>query len=130
LAELRLREAEALLRARHFSGAYYLGGYAVECALKACIARKTRRYDFPEHPNRVRECYSHDLEQLVIVAGLKAELNKGMNADPEFEKSWMLAIQWSEQRRYEFISKQDAQALLEAISDPNHGVLRWIKSLW
>src|SRR5438094_3909647 len=28
-------------------GAFYLGGLAIECALKACIAKKTKRYDFP-----------------------------------------------------------------------------------
>ena len=71
LAELRLREAEALLRARHFSGAYYLGGYAIECAMKACIAKKTKRYDFPPKPKSTQEYYSHDLEQLVRAANLK-----------------------------------------------------------
>jgi HEPN domain-containing protein len=130
LAEMRLREADALLRARHFSGAYYLGGYAVECALKACIAKKTRRYDFPESPNRVKECYTHDIEKLVIITGLKTELDKRKSADPEFKTSWLIALKWSAERRYEIISKQDAQALLEAIGDPNHGVLRWIRSLW
>src|SRR5262249_10273775 len=48
LSRLRRREARVLLDAGHSAGAYYLVGYAVECALKACIARSTRRYDFPE----------------------------------------------------------------------------------
>jgi HEPN domain-containing protein len=130
LAELRLREAEALLRARHFSGAYYLGGYAIECALKACIAKKTRRYDFPEPPNAVRECYSHDLIQLVRVAGLNSELEKGKSSDPKFEEYWRIVTGWSEQSRYEFTSENLARDLLEAISDPNHGVLQWVTSLW
>ena len=130
MAELRLREAEALLRARQFSGAYYLGGYAIECALKACIAKKTKRHDFPESPNRVRECYSHDLVQLVTLAGLKAELDKNKGSDPEFEDSWEIVIEWSEQSRYEFIPENDARDLLKAINDANHGVLQWVKSLW
>jgi hypothetical protein len=37
LADLRAREAGVLLAARCYDGAYYLAGYAVECALKACI---------------------------------------------------------------------------------------------
>jgi hypothetical protein len=37
LAEDRLRDAECLLAAGRWSGAYYLAGYAVECGLKACI---------------------------------------------------------------------------------------------
>ena len=48
LARTRHAEAKALLRAGRSDGAYYLAGYAVECGLKACIAKATKRYDFPE----------------------------------------------------------------------------------
>jgi len=34
LADERISEAAVLLAASKFSGAYYLAGYAVECALK------------------------------------------------------------------------------------------------
>lgn len=47
LAAIRVREASLLLKNKQYSGAYYLAGYAVECALKACISKETRRYDFP-----------------------------------------------------------------------------------
>ena len=43
LSKVRLREATALLNLGLFDGAYYLAGYSVECALKACIAKGTRR---------------------------------------------------------------------------------------
>lgn len=39
LAEERLKDAKALLGRKRWSGAYYLCGYAVECALKACLLR-------------------------------------------------------------------------------------------
>ena len=42
LAEIRLEEAATLLNAGKFDGAYYLSGYAVECGLKACIAKQTK----------------------------------------------------------------------------------------
>lgn len=41
LAEERARDAEALLNAGRWSGAFYLAGYAIECGLKACIAKLT-----------------------------------------------------------------------------------------
>ena len=41
LSKVRLKEATALLKLGLFDGAYYLAGYAVECALKACIAKGT-----------------------------------------------------------------------------------------
>jgi len=47
LAELRAKEAATLAKTGNQQGAYYLAGFAVECALKACIAKKTRRHDFP-----------------------------------------------------------------------------------
>lgn len=47
LATVRIREAESLLAAGLFDGAYYLAGLAVECALKACIAKATQQYDSP-----------------------------------------------------------------------------------
>jgi HEPN domain-containing protein len=43
LSNLRLADARALLSAGRFAAAYYLAGYAVECALKACIARAVQR---------------------------------------------------------------------------------------
>ena len=55
LALCRLEEAEVLLRTRKFSGAYYLAGYAIECALKARLAKQTKRYDFPPEPSFVTD---------------------------------------------------------------------------
>jgi len=48
LSRIRLQEAKALLSLDFDDGAYYLAGYAVECALKACIAKETRRHEFPD----------------------------------------------------------------------------------
>jgi len=76
LAHKRLRDARVLLRGRRHAGAYYLTGYAVECGLKACIARQTRRFDFPPKPNAVRDIYVHDLTKLVKAAGLQHDLDE------------------------------------------------------
>ncbi len=39
LARERIRDTKALLTAHRWSGAYYLAGYTVECALKSCVIR-------------------------------------------------------------------------------------------
>ena len=75
LARIRLKEARLLLRAGCWEGAYYLGGYAVECLLKAFIARKTERHDFPDK-ERTNQSYTHDLEKLCISQGSAARLRK------------------------------------------------------
>ena len=49
LANERLEEAKALLDVGKWNGAYYLAGYAVEIALKACIIKTLMSTDaFPE----------------------------------------------------------------------------------
>src|SRR5919106_3680906 len=40
------------------SGAYYLAGYAVECGLKACIAKQVRRHEFPDRTT-VNQSHTH-----------------------------------------------------------------------
>jgi HEPN domain-containing protein len=129
LARIRLQEARALLEAGQFAGAYYLCGYAVECALKACIARQTRRYDFPDK-NRVNKSYTHKLDDLVKLAGLEADRNCRAESDASFSASWTLVDRWSEDSRYDFPSEQDARDLYKATLNPKYGVLTWIRRHW
>jgi HEPN domain-containing protein len=58
LAEDHLRHAKALLDAQLYSGAYYMCGYVAECALKACICKRTNQNDFYPHPDDVRRAWS------------------------------------------------------------------------
>jgi hypothetical protein len=44
--------------------------------------------------------------------------------------AWGVVKDWSEQARYERKNRAEAQALYNAITDPAHGVLPWIKSHW
>ncbi|MGD0298300.1 MAG: HEPN domain-containing protein [Bryobacteraceae bacterium] len=48
LSEQHLADAQVLLEQKRWPGAYYLAGYSVECALKACIAKLTKVHDFPD----------------------------------------------------------------------------------
>jgi HEPN domain-containing protein len=129
LSKVRLKEARALLDLGFYDGAYYLGGYAVECALKACIAKDTRRHQFPDK-TKVDRSYSHVLLQLIKVAGLEDEHLARVKGDPDFETNWDVVQSWSEQSRYQRHSHESAQALLLAISDRRHGVMTWIKLRW
>jgi hypothetical protein len=69
-------------------GAYYLAGYTVEGALKACIAKKTKRFEFPAKAEYIRKLYAHELDKLLSLAGLDAQLNKDMAANKVFEANW------------------------------------------
>ena len=87
LAELRIEEARLLLRSRRQQGAYYLAGYAVECALKACIAKQRKRFEFPPHRRTSEKMYSHDLGTLLVVAGLELQLRNEIAANPAFAET-------------------------------------------
>jgi HEPN domain-containing protein len=84
LALERLDDVEALLAAKRHGAAYYLAGYVVECGLKACIAKQTKQFDFPEK-GRSDKVFIHDLEQLVSLAGLRPHLEQDRKSDQDLE---------------------------------------------
>jgi HEPN domain-containing protein len=129
IARTRLREARALLDAGFPDGAYYLAGYAVECGLKACIAKGTKRYDFPDK-TRVNSSYTHKLKELVRLADLDEDRRARAERDATFRKNWDLVVYWSEESRYERRSADSASALIEAIRNRKHGVMTWLKPHW
>jgi HEPN domain-containing protein len=126
LSAVRLKEAKVLLAAGLPDGAYYLAGYAVECALKACIARSTLRHDFPDKTT-VDKSYTHSLTQLVGVASLTLAVSEQLNKDPLFKTNWHLVLKWSELTRYQKNSNPMAEDLMKAIEDKKHGVMAWLK---
>ncbi|MFZ2145713.1 MAG: HEPN domain-containing protein [Sedimentisphaerales bacterium] len=130
LAQIRLEDAQILLEKGRYSGAYYLAGYAVECGLKACIAKKTRKFDFPPDPTTIRDIYVHDLEKLIKAAELRRTLDEALEKDSDLEVNWALVKDWNEKSRYEKHTKIKAQNLYDAVTDKKHGVLQWINRRW
>ena len=118
----------ALLNAGRFACAYYITGYAVECALKACIARKTKQDDFP--PKDAAKYYTHDLPKLLDIADLGLAFADEASKHPIFRANWAVVKDWSEETRYQSRQQQQAQEILDAVNDPQHGVLRWLKGNW
>ena len=64
LAEDRVIDAKVLLDAGRWSGAYYVAGYAIECALKSCLAKRTNLHDFPDRA-LAQKAFTHDLQELL-----------------------------------------------------------------
>lgn len=85
LADLRRKEAQTLLRSKHWTGAFYLSGYIVECSLKA----------------RLASCYSGALPQSLKVHDIKQLIDA---AQPFLNQHQHLAVaslpQWSHLTRY------------------------------
>jgi hypothetical protein len=125
-----LLDATALLKSHRYAGAYYLCGYVIECGLKACIAKQTRRFDFPPDRRTVQDIYTHDLELLVKVAGLSGLLSAALKANSALNTNWTIVKDWSENSRYYNATQQKAEDILDAVSDPRDGVLVWLEQYW
>ena len=131
LSHDRLLDASALIAASRWSGAYYLAGYAVECALKAAILRYVDRTGVIFEDKKFAEkCWTHDLDFLVKMADLEVERGNAINANPQLGTNWLIAKDWNELFRYRNSSQNQAQSLYNAVSDPTNGVLQWITQYW
>jgi len=128
LAGIRLGEATTLRGSGQYEGAYYLTGYAVECALKACICARQQPGHFPPKEKVARDLYSHNLSTLLDLAGLKTAMDTA--ADATLKAYWNVAKDWSEQSRYNLPERQNAEQLYAAVADPRHGVLQWLRNYW
>lgn len=129
LAEERAHDAEALISAGRWSGAYYLAGYAVECALKACIAKLTNQHDYPNKDLAVK-CYTHRIETLVDAAGLTSQRDADIDNTPSLATNWLVVKDWDEKSRYSLWTEPEARQLVLAVTDSTDGVLSWIKVRW
>jgi HEPN domain-containing protein len=129
IAKIRLKEAKTLLSNGNYDGAYYLCGYVVECGLKACIAKKTNRHDFPDKKT-VEDSYTHEIEKLIGVAGLKQDLQNEIKRSKHFEVNWAVVKDWTEASRYERQNNRKALDLYFAIANRQNGVLKWIQQYW
>lgn len=130
LARVRIEDSRVLLDAGRYAAAYYLAGYAVECGLKAAIAKLTLRSDFPPRVAFVRSVYSHELVGLVKAAGLELQLGAEEVADALFAANWATVKDWSPDDRYMGRPAQDAADIYAAVVQRNHGVMRWIRQYW
>jgi hypothetical protein len=130
LSELRLKEGQILLSEELFDGAYYLLGYALECAFKACISKQTKEHDFPPDRRAVEAMYKHRASELLKASTLQHEHEKAKQANPVFADSWKTVEVWSEQSRYQTgKSKNEVADFLSAMVG-EEGVLTWLKKFW
>jgi HEPN domain-containing protein len=131
LAKERLKDSKALLDSGNYSGSYYICGYAVECALKAIIAKNIKPNMFP-HREFGSKCWTHNLGTLTNQAGLTALLKIKQKADPKFNIFWsQTVVKWNEHSRYNIKrTERDARELYIAVSDTDHGVLTWLANYW
>lgn len=135
LTDERLLDVQALLTGQRWAFAYYNAGYAVECALKACFLARMplTGWVFQEKVN-IKDCLTHDFEELVKLAGLQDELwarfQLGATNGDTFKANWTVALQWDVTARYVPSTEADARALYAALIHDPDGVIPWIRNYW
>ena len=111
-----------------------MAGYAVENGLKSCILVRITAVPevlFQEGGNRFSsDCWTHDLEKLVRLAGLETERDKDVAANGTLGNHWGIVTKWNEKSRYQMKTKDEAEELYNAIADNANGVMQWIRVRW
>lgn len=130
LSKVRVREAKVLLDASQFAGAYYLLGYAVECAIKSCIAKKTVKYQFPDK-DFASKSHTHEFVNLFQLAGIWPDLQRDIKIHQALQDNWLVVKDWKVTSRYTAtVSAAVAKDFHSACVARKHGVLSWIKNYW
>jgi HEPN domain-containing protein len=127
LSDAKLHDAKLLVDAGRTSNAYYLAGYAVELMLKAILSGQFKTDTLPDK-TLLKDIFIHDLAKLVRLSHLEDDLKARKDIDADFEGYWQIVLDWNEASRYGEHEPDEANGLIEAIENPEHGVLPWLRS--
>ncbi|MCF2488138.1 hypothetical protein [Dyadobacter sp. CY347] len=136
LAHERISEAEILLSNSKREGVFYLAGYAIEFALKAviCVRLDVEMYDQSGKSNQKEispkvysAFFTHNLKDLLILSGLKHQLEKELRIDPNFASAWSEVSLWNEQRRYD---SGCTEQVANGFYNDAKTLLAWISNYW
>ena len=126
LSVLRLDKATALYSAGRYDGCVYLCGYVVEMALKAVICKHLVLAEYPQ-----RTYFKvHDYDDLVLFAGLSLEVRL---LTGRRKANWQVLTEWESILRYKprnSYNRVEAERWLDALREPNEGILVWLQRKW
>ena len=74
--------------------------HCVECALKACVTKQFRLHEVPDK-KLVNSFYTHRLDELLTISGVKSEMETHAKNDSGFEINWNTVRDWNEAVRYD-----------------------------
>ncbi len=131
LAADRIEDARLLLANDRWTAAYYLVGYAVETALKACILKFVEETGVIFTDRKFAEkCWTHRFQDLVRQANLEPRLGQDISANPNLGGYWGVVEAWSEASRYGQKTEAESRDMFDAVTNDPDGVLPWIQRHW
>lgn len=131
LAKERLADLKALRAQERWSGVYHVAGLAVECGLKAIIAKKFLRGHFPEK-NIEKKIFVHEASKLseVLPDLVKVDLSTEIRTNSNFAIYWQQVVGWNIDSRYVVYGQVQADDIYIAVTERKHGVFRWLRRHW
>jgi HEPN domain-containing protein len=116
IAEARLEDARVLLENDRLDSAVYLGGYAVELALKARICVTLNWKEFPETRGEFGDYASfktHKLHALLRLSGQEERIKA------EHALEWSVAS-WDPEVRYRAVGRADRETARAMVASVKH----------
>ena len=122
----RLKDAQALHQQKRWSGAMYLGGYAIEFSLKSLICYEERKNNFKDTQifknNRLKAAELHNLARLLdCVPSIKSAIERANKTDRTngYLAAWnMVSSVWpNDELRYSDQSgnEKESQRFIESV---------------
>jgi len=141
VAELRFNDAQCLLESgknARANGAIYMGGFVIECLLKAVLLERHENLQRPVDPARLSKqdrqiydlLYSHRLDAMLdVLPDLRAKLQVITDDDgrPVWPRFRAVCEQWTVYARYspKLAKAQEARRFLDTIQE----VKQWLREL-
>lgn len=112
---------------KRYDAAYYLAGYAIECALKAWIAKQTPRHGFPDK-DRANRAHQHRFTELLALIADRDRFDTELRGDPRLEDDWSNVQSWSPASRYQLHagSRIEVRDMLKSVE----GILKCLSRYW
>jgi hypothetical protein len=125
LSDEWMADARVLAAAQKYPGAYHAAGLALECMLKAKIAKAIQAEEFPDK-KLAEKAWAHDPAALLKLGDLDRFMDQAVAA---VQTNWATVKDWQIDSRYTLsVNPVTVAAFLDALDDPNDGVLPWLRS--
>ena len=126
----RLEDAQALHQQKRWSGAMYLGGYAIECSLKSLICYEEGRLNnFKETRSFKKGLQGSDLHNLTKLLECLASLQRDIKLDRtnSYKEAWhtITSLWRNDELRYsdKLGDEKDSRRFLEAVEKLHQFIL-------
>jgi HEPN domain-containing protein len=126
----RLEDAQALLYQKRWSGAMYLGGYAIECSLKSLICYEEGRVNnFKDTRSFKKGLQGSDLHNLIKLLDCLNSLQRSIELDQtnSYREAWntITSLWQNDKLRYsdKLGNEKDSRRFIEAVEKLHRFIL-------